>query len=815
MYAKVIVGRNTPEIDRVFDYAVPPEWITQAVVGARVVVPFGRRNAKTEGYIISLSDLSDVPQGKMKQIHEVLDGGRAAFTEDLLELALWMKTQYLCTLNQCLQLMIPSGMRTRSTWAVSLTGKDWAETRLSADEEAFLTLLAQNDCALEMDVLEEALRGDVAAISARLIKKGFVKQTQKLKRSDFIIRETRYSLNTASDALREMMEKSRKDKRLEGQRRVIAYLELKPCATAEELRRALGITDSPIKSLLKKSALIANVTEERRDVVQAETVERAMPFQPTAEQRAVLSAIQEEWHKKERMPILLHGITGSGKTEIYLRLIDEVLKQGRQAIVLVPEISLTPQILERFVSRFGSAVSITHSRLSQGERVDQWRKARDGEISVMIGPRSALFAPFCDLGAVIIDEFHESSYVSDTTPKYDAREVAMEIAKRSDALLIMGSATPEVSYYYRAQQGEFRLLEMKERTGGGTLPKMDIVDMRRELSEGNRSPFSSVLQEEIRKNLNCKEQTMLFLNRRGYATFVSCRSCGHVIECEACGISYTHHAKEKQLRCHYCGKTKEIPSLCPDCGSKHIRFFGTGTQKIEEAVRELFPHARVLRMDMDTTAKKDSYQRILRQFAQGEADILIGTQMIAKGHDFPNVTLVGVMAADLSLHIGGYRASEVTFQLLTQVGGRAGRGALPGRVLIQTYQSENGCIQYASRQDYNGFYQEEVSLRKILGYPPFYHFAQVLIRGEDAVNVKMCAQKLAEEMEKNCVYPEIDFIGAADIGKLRGDFRWQILLRGADEGILSEFVQKYVAAGKKNAPKAIWYNITRNPLYIV
>lgn len=510
-------------------------------------------------------------------------------------------------------------------------------------------------------------------------------------------------------------------------------------------------------------------------------------------------------------------MTGSGKTEIYLQIIADVLAKGQQAIVLVPEIALTPLILERFISRFGDAVTVTHSRLSMGERVDQWKKARDGEISIIIGPRSALFMPFRNVGAIIMDEAHENSYVSDITPKYDTKDVAIEAAKKYDALLLMGTATPDLVSYQKARDGKYLLLELKERTGGGSLPVVSVVDLRKELAEGNRSAFSRELQEAIRENLRRGEQTMLFLNRRGYATFVSCRSCGNAMTCPECDITYTYHAKENALVCHYCGRRVEVPKTCPVCGSKYIRYFGTGTQKIEEEARRLFPEARILRMDLDTTMTKHSHERILETFGRGEADILIGTQMIAKGHDYPNVTLVGIMAADLSLNVDSYTAAETGFRLMTQAAGRAGRRDDKGRVFIQTYQPDHYAVKHAAHQDFKGFFEEEILMRQMMGYPPFASFFSILVTAEEKEAAEIAAQKLAEEIAKADGEGIAMVLGPvpAALARFRGEYRYQLIVKAADEDALRELVLPVMEKRKKDRKISCRYQVALNPTNIV
>ena len=806
MYAQVIIDANHAEVDRVFDYRVPAQWEEAVCVGLRVMVPFGQRNTKREGYVIALTETTEVPAGKIKEIAEILDEGRPILTPPILELAKWMKKEYFCTLNQCLQAVMPAGIRTKSVWYVELTEQT---AELSEKEQQVADVLTEQGGAAPLRELEQVFGNRTEYILRCLQEKKVVRLRQKTTRSTYK-KEKRYvSLTENIELLTEAKEKAAKDKRLAGQLRVFSAICPGESISVEELKEKASVTDSPIHTLLQKGVLVEQRRQEKRDVFQLEDYTPTQPFYPTPEQAQALALLREEEQKEGKRPILLHGVTGSGKTEIYMQLIEHVIMEGKQAIVLVPEISLTPQIMERFISRFGKRVSVTHSRLSLGERLDQWRKARDGEISIIIGPRSALFMPFSNLGVIVMDECHESSYISDVTPKYHTREVARKLSELTGALLVMGSATPDIDSYHRAVTGEFLLLQLKERTKGSRLPEVFVTDMRKELEDGNRSAFGLPLQQAIRENLEKGQQTMLFLNRRGYSTFVSCRKCGGVLTCPSCNVSYTYHASDKALVCHYCGKEVPVPKTCPSCGSHYIRYFGTGTQKIEEETRRLFPEASVLRMDADTTTGKNGHARILELFGKGKADILIGTQMIAKGHDFPNVTLVGILAADLSLNLGTYQAAENCFQLITQAAGRAGRGELPGQVFIQTYQPENHAIRMAAAQDYEGFYQEEILLRQAMEYPPFSHIFSVLITGEMEQEVILAARRLGAFMNHYAERAGCTVVGPAPapLPKFRGEFRWQIFAKGTDAERLKAFVLYTVEQTKKDVSREIRFHL--------
>ena len=537
-------------------------------------------------------------------------------------------------------------------------------------------------------------------------------------------------------------------------------------------------------------------------------VKENMELSLNQEQLLAAEQIFREWQEPDPRPALLFGVTGSGKTQVYMRLIQKVLEEGKQAIVLIPEIALTYQTVRRFYAMFGDKVSVLNSRLSQGERYDQFKRAKRGEIQVMVGPRSALFTPFSDLGLIVIDEEHEPTYKSENTPRYHARETAIERARMEHARVVMGSATPSLEAYSHACDGEYLLVKLNARYEERPLPQVSIVDLREELKKGNRSVLSLELKRDLEQVLERGEQAMLFLNRRGYAGFVSCRACGHVMKCPHCDVSLSEH-NGNRLICHYCGYETVKPEICPSCGSPHIGGFKAGTQQIEKVIEKEFPKARVLRMDFDTTRTKDSYEKILASFAKHEADILVGTQMIVKGHDFPNVTLVGVLAADMSLYSDDYRSGERTFQLLTQAAGRAGRGSRPGEVVIQTYQPDHYSIQYAARQDYEGFYKEELTYRQLLSYPPASHILAVQFYSKKQEEALAGAQEAASYVRQvtqsrqftqqmsgtvqiptpaaahnaaNAALPDTIVIGPAPalIGKINDVYRYGIYLKNHD-----------------------------------
>ncbi len=556
-----------------------------------------------------------------------------------------------------------------------------------------------------------------------------------------------------------------------------------------ELKESLSVSDSPINSLEKKGIIKLENVNVKREVIRNISQSTNTRILTQAQQNALNSILTSD------KPSLLYGVTGSGKTEVYLNLIEHSLSKGKQAIMLVPEISLTPQTVRVFTERFGKNVSVTHSRMSAGERYEQWKRAKDGEISILIGPRSAIFAPFPNLGIIIIDEEHETSYKSETSPKYHTKAVALERSKLTGARLVLGSATPSAESFYEAKNGLFNLVTMSQRINK-TMPTVEIVDMRVEFDHSTVTVFSEALKNAMYENLQRREATILFLNRRGYSNFVSCRRCGEVLKCPNCAVSYTEHrTSESILICHYCGKTLKTPKNCPICGSENIRNFGLGTQKVEEETRRLFPDARILRMDADTTSGKHGHERILNEFGNGNADILIGTQMIAKGLDFPNVTLVGIVAADMSLCASDFRAAENTFRLLTQVSGRAGRSERSGRVFIQTYNPSHYALTFAKQADYDGFFDTEIALRRQCNYPPFSHIFTVMMsidasKEEQAekrlITVISTLYRIMEYCNKSQAF-DILPPSPSIIPKLNNNYRWRLAVKCADEDRLKRF----------------------------
>lgn len=588
------------------------------------------------------------------------------------------------------------------------------------------------------------------------------------------------------------MEKSR----CRARARVLRALLEKEPLDCTKAAKELGMTSSVLKPLLEQE-----LVEIRQDeVYRIPAEEVSVPVEEHSvlsdAQKEALDEILAEWENSSARPVLLHGVTGSGKTQVYMKLIEKVISSGRQVIVLIPEIALTYQTVRRFTGWFGDKVSVLNSRMSPGERYDQFRRARQGGIQIMVGPRSALFTPFSRLGLIIVDEEHEPTYKSENSPRYHAREVAVRRGEMENARVVLGSATPSLEAYTKARQGEYLLVKLTERYRDRPLPEVSVVDLRKELKSGNRSVLSRKLQEAVQHRLERREQAMLFLNRRGYAGFVSCRSCGEVLKCPHCDVALSEHSNGKMI-CHYCGYERSSVKVCPVCGSPYIGGFKAGTQQIEAVLRREFPDAGILRMDYDTTRTRGSYEQILASFAAHEADILVGTQMIVKGHDFPDVTLVGVIAADLSLNEADYRCGERTFQLLTQAVGRSGRGKKTGEAVIQTYHPDHYSIQAAAHQDYERFYEEEMGYRILMDYPPAAHMLTVLASGEDAALLGQGMEFIRKFAERICPDKGLHIIGPADaaVGKVNDIYRKVFRLKHEDGKLLLDMkdkIEKYI-----------------------
>ena len=772
--ASVFLNNTTRKFDKNYHYFIPETLQNEVLPGKRVLVPFGRADRTEEAFVVDV--LNDSDYKDLKSISKVIDAA-PVLTPNMIKLAGWMKEMYISTFADAAKCMLPPGIGAKTSRVIILLNKS---LKFTPNQDKLVDLLEKNDGIYEYDELKE-LSG----------LKGFSKYIKQLCEAGSIKVEEHYDTGIAKKTIRvaslaidreEVISDIESSKLKKIQHiRVLEMLLDNEFISVQDVTRFAGVSASVINTLEKYGYIKIWNLEIKRDPYKHRVFERTFPLKPLEQQVAALNRVSQSIEKNIFEEILLHGVTGSGKTEVYLQLIQKCFDMNKQAIVLVPEISLTPQMVERFKGRFGEHVAVIHSRLSMGERYDQWRLIKEGSIKVVVGARSAVFAPFENVGIIIIDEEHENSYKSEVTPKYHARDIARKRCMDENCVLLLGSATPSVETYYRAAAGQIALIEMTKRTNDNPMPAVELVDMRTELDNGNRTIFSSKLHEEISANIENREQTILFMNRRGYSSFVMCRSCGFTIKCPDCNVTMTYHSHDERLICHYCGFTVKNPSVCPKCSSKHIRYFGVGTQKIEEDVKKNFINASVIRMDMDTTSFKNSHEEILNEFKEKNINILVGTQMVAKGHDFPRVTLVGVLAADSMLNINDFRASERTFQLLTQVAGRAGRSELPGRVVVQSYNIDDFSIIAASKQDYREFFNNEIIIREKLGYPPFSNIASLTLSGAVDRNVFIQAKQLAETIKNKYLdsVTNLDVIGPsrAPLSKIRNMYRWKIIIK--------------------------------------
>jgi primosomal protein N' (replication factor Y) len=776
-YASVIVDVPAMQTDRAFDYKIPEEWQELVTPGMRVIVPFGPR--KIQGFVIETKNHSEFK--RLKAISELLDL-TPCLTSELLQLGQWLTEKTLCFKISAFQAMLPAAMKAKYEKALGLTIDD--VTRLAEQLQPFFKNGNQVDLKeLEHSVSLKMIQKEIEQGHIEVIYKVKQKTNKKtikiIKRNESLIRLT--------ELLEELPANAKK------QIEIISYFttnEINEIALQDLLIEA-NTSDASVKALISKGILKEEIKEIYRDPYQDRHFEKTKRLMLNNEQQQAITPLLKTINENVHDVFLMYGVTGSGKTEVYLQSIEEVLNNGKEAIVLVPEISLTPQMVHRFKGRFGSKVAVLHSGLSTGEKYDEWRKIQRKEVQLVVGARSAIFAPFENLGMIIIDEEHESSYKQEENPRYHARDVAIYRAKLHKCPVVLGSATPTLESFARSKKDVYKLLTLKERVNKRSMPHVDIIDMREELRSGNRSMFSTTLIEKLTERLEKREQSVLFLNRRGYSSFVMCRDCGFVIQCPHCDISLTYHRHGQQLKCHYCGHEEQMPNVCPECQSEHIRFFGTGTQKVEEELVKVLPHSRIIRMDVDTTGRKGAHEKLLTRFGNKEADILLGTQMIAKGLDFPDVTLVGVLTADTMLHLPDFRASEKTFQLLTQVSGRAGRHELPGEVIIQTYTPEHYSIQLASQYDYDSFYNHEMQLRKNHAYPPYYYLALLTVSHPEITKVVSVTEKIVQFLRRN-VENETKILGpvASPIPRIKDRYRYQCMVKYKREKNLHETLRK-------------------------
>lgn len=819
MSAFVEVGINLSQIPKRYHYHVPEELKGSIAPGSLVIVPFGSQ--RVQGVVLRFIETPEVTE--TRPIEEIVDE-KPVLTAEQIKLAHWLAEETLAPLGSCIELMLPAGLSQQTDTLVHLITEQQLDTSaLSPLEKRIVNLLAKRGDLRGRQIDASLRHVEWRGSLRKLAREGIVTTRAILPEPRVrpkMIRKV--SLAITPDQIQSLEEPLSRVARVQDRRKsILEHLarEGQPLELTE-VYKTTGGNRGDLESLEKAGLIQIAEVQVWRDPLEDMSFIPASPPELTSEQARAWEIISVRLQKarvgETPEPILLHGVTGSGKTELYLRAVKETLDAGKQVIVLVPEISLTPQTVKRFLARFPGKVGVMHSQLSEGERFDTWRRVRNGELPVIVGPRSALFMPQEELGLIIVDECHHESYdQQESQPYYHGADTAAAYARLTGAAIILGSATPRLTQYYQAVYMDWTYIELPKRilahretiayyaqhlglslpvkSGEGQtadlgLPQVSIVDMRQELIRGNRSIFSRELQREIEHVLAIHQQAILFLNRRGSSTYVFCRTCGYVVKCPRDDKPLTYHTKENRLICHTCGYQRNVPLVCPQCGGKQIRQLGIGTEKVEKMIHERFPGARTLRWDADTTRKKGAHEKILTQFINRDADILIGTQMLAKGLDLPLVTLVGVILAEVGLNLPDYRAAERTFEVLTQVAGRAGRSPLGGKVVLQTYQPDHYAIQMAARHDYKGFFEQEMAYRRQLGYPPFARLVRLEYRHHDPIKAEETAQEVAERIEHWITADKspTEMIGPLPcfFSRAYGQYRWQIVLRGPDPASL-------------------------------
>lgn len=799
-YAQVIVDVPTMQTDQPYTYLVPDEWQAVIECGMRVEVPFGEGNRHIQGFVTALPTELAESTLSLKSLIRVIDLAPVV-NQELLQLADYMKDVTFSFKINCLQTMLPAAMKAAYQKKFVLLDEDHSvkETYFSQSNEIDWDVIEAAGALTLFKRLREQSIVELRYLVKEKVNKKMIRYVKSLVTTDnyFVFKE-----QLRPNALR--------------QHQLLEQLKTTPRETVTFYREK-ELLSTHLKTAEKNGWLSFEEVESYRDPFENHDFPKTLPWQLNTEQQQAVSRILAAEAQGEATTFLLEGITGSGKTEVYLQSIAEILNKGKTAMMLVPEIALTPQMVQRFKSRFGKAVAVLHSGLSQGEKYDEWRKIERGEAQVVVGARSAVFAPLQKIGLIIIDEEHEATYKQEDTPRYHARDLAIWRSQYHHCPVILGSATPSLESRARAQKKRYELLYLTQRAHeNAQLPSVTIVDLKEEYAQKNTSTFSRLLQEKISNRLQQKEQIVLLLNRRGYSSFMMCRDCGYVLPCPNCDISLTLHMDVKKMRCHYCGHQENIPKKCPDCQGEKIRYYGTGTQKVEEELQERFPSARILRMDVDTTRKKGAHEKILKAFEEQEADILLGTQMIAKGLDYPNITLVGVLNADTALNLPDFRSSERTFQLLTQVSGRAGRGAKPGEVIVQTFNPEHHSIVLAQAQDYEAFYQQEMILRHQSGYPPFYFTVKITISHPAEQVVAKKSYQIAEQL-KNGLSPESRILGPtpSGIARIKNRYYYQIILKYKHEVHLHRMLREILETSQSEQRKNLYVSIDYEPLNFI
>lgn len=811
LYASIVTENRALRTNQVYTYKIKEEMLDKLEIGMRVLIPFGRSNRMLKGIVIDIND-SYKGDFQLKYIYKIIDS-KALIDKELLTLAIWMSKFYISPYIDSIRAVLPPGDFKKIKLEYKLNKE--SNEDLSEDESNIYKLIKEGNRSF--DKLESLYEKDnIKDILLSLEKKELIRTTFQIE-TEVSHKEEKY-LKVNKEKIKDIdhLISSRAKK----QKDTMDYLlnSEEELILAKDLLKKLKISSYIIDELERKELIEVEYRRVYRDPIKKD-INKYKKHKLNPEQERAIQEFKASSHKD----YLLHGVTGSGKTEVYLQIVEEMLEQGKDSIILVPEISLTPQTVDRFVGRFGDRVAVLHSRLSYGERFDEWTRIKNGDVKIVVGARSAIFAPFSNLGLIVIDEEHETSYKSSMNPKYNAIEVAKKrVELNPGAKLLRGTATPDITSYYEAIKGDIKLLELKERVNRTSMPEISLVDMREELNVGNTSIFSRELYREISLTLERKEQIILFLNRRGFSTFVSCRKCGYVVKCNECEVSMTFHKYSNRCKCHYCGMTKPVPKICPECKSKYIKFFGVGTEQIEEMTRKFFPEARVGRMDLDSVARKGSHEKILEGMKNHKIDILIGTQMIAKGLDFANVTLVGVITADTSLNLPDYKAGERTFQLITQVAGRAGRADKEGKVIVQTYTPEHYSIEMARDYDYKGFFEKELSLRKEFSYDPYVDIVLITIYGENSDYVYRKSLEIKSVISNSFLLSNLvsEIIGpySAVLDKIKNNYRYQIIIKSPkkESRNVKEILDSILVKNLKKIDfKLVKFNIDVNPISII
>jgi primosomal protein N' (replication factor Y) len=788
-------------LDRPFTYSLPLTLRHRVQTGCRVIVPFGSR--KLTGVVLACHN--DAPDGPTKQVMQLVDA-EPVLTAEMLVLGRWISGYYCAPLGEVLRSMLPLGSEIRSGKVYSLTdaGRDASHQLFEDDDPVTQVLRALEHRPLSASYLKKKFPLADQVVRS-LEKKGFIasEQTQDL----------RDPMRAASEHLRIGLKGEEQTVKLpRAERELLAFLQLHPGThNLAEVEKQVRNASAAARALGRKG-LLKVAREEAPPMTFAERPPHALNLAQQSAYDQISGAIEE----REFKPFLLHGVTGSGKTEVYLNAIDAALACGRGALLLVPEIALTPQMAGQFFSRWGSRVAILHSAFTDSERTEQWRRIRSGAAGVVVGTRSGIFAPVRNLGLIVVDEEHDQSYKQEEVPRYHGRDVAIVRAQAAKACIVLGSATPSLESRYNAEKGKYTLLELPGRIEARPMPRVDLIDMRQEfLQTRKQTTFSRAMVEQLGNKLDAGEQTIVLLNRRGFSSFVACRACGERIQCINCALTLTYHRRDKRLLCHYCNYAQKVPEVCPKCQSEHIYFLGIGSEKVEEELHRDFPRAKIARLDRDTVNGKHGFQVILQGFRDRNFDILVGTQMIAKGHDIPNVTLVGVVSADIGLGMPDFRAAERTFQLLTQVAGRAGRGNLPGIVLVQTINPDHYAVRLAAAQDYQAFYEKELQFRRFMHYPPFSAMANIIVRTEKQEDALRMSAELGNLITPAPENMKIMGPAEAPVPRLKAEYRYQFLIKSASRKALNELLKRSQEFARKQKWNATSLVIDVDPMTLL